>query len=849
MLNTETKRHIDNARQVLVGKIPDPKSQIEQITNALIYKFMDDMDARAIAHGGYPTFFTENLEEYSWSKLMDRSLGAQDRMNRYDEALRKFGTAKQLPPLFRTIFKEALLPFKSPETLNLFLNEIAYFNYKNSEELGNAFEYLLSTLGTQGDAGQFRTPRHIIDFIVEVIDPKKTDTILDPACGTAGFLISAFKHIAESHDGVDENGKSNDEKRLTPAERKKIMENITGYDISPDMVRLSLVNMYLHGYQYGLQNPNIIEYDTLSQTDRWDEKFDVMLANPPFMTPKGGIVPHKKFEISANRAEVLFVDYIKTHLKPNGRAGIIVPEGIVFQSSNAYRELRKLLVEDGLYAVVSLPGGVFNPYSGVKTSILFFDNTVSKQTSKVLFIKIEDDGFELGSQRKESGKNDLPKAIEALKQFKINYTKEFKDSSFAWATDKSKILSSSDFSLSGERYQISTKLISKKWPMVELGEISEFIGGYAFKSEELKKVSKNKDDLPVVKIGNVDKSGILDISNAQYFEYKSFLKKYLISKDDILVAMTGATVGKVAYSQYDNLLLNQRVGLIKSNEKLVLKSFLKNLLLSDSFYNYCQSQAGGGAQGNISPNQIQKYKIPLLTIDAQKVIIEEIKNKQEIINSARDLIQKIEKEGENSGKLFEQLGINFVNLGNKDFFEIVSGGTPDSVNKDYWNGNINWITLVDLPQENLITKIYDSERKITKKGLTNSSAKLLPLETVVVSTRATIGRVAITKTELATNQGFKNIIIKDKKVFNPKFIAYFMTTLTQKMKTLASGGTFKEISKTSFETLEIPFLEIEKQNDIVDKFEKQIQAIDSNKNLIKIFEGQINDVINRIFEA
>jgi type I restriction enzyme M protein len=298
MLNIETKRHIDSARQVLVGKVPDPKSQIEQITNALIYKFMDDMDARAIAHGGQATFFTDNLAEYSWSKLMDRSLGAQDRMNRYDEALRKFGTAKQLPPLFRTIFKEALLPFKSPETLNLFLNEITYFNYKNSEELGNAFEYLLSTLGTQGDAGQFRTPRHIIDFIVDVIDPKKTDTILDPACGTAGFLISAFKHIAEAHDGVGADGKSNDEKRLTPIERKKIMENITGYDISPDMVRLSLVNMYLHGSQYGLQNPNIIEYDTLSQTERWDEKFDVILANPPFMTPKGGVMPHNKFEVT-----------------------------------------------------------------------------------------------------------------------------------------------------------------------------------------------------------------------------------------------------------------------------------------------------------------------------------------------------------------------------------------------------------------------------------------------------------------------------------------------------------------------------------------------------------------------
>ena len=179
----------------------------------------------------------------------------------------------------------------------------------------------------KAEAGQFRTPRHIIDFIVEIISPKKNETILDPACGTAGFLISAYKYIL----------KTNKEKPLTPDERLKLMNNLVGYDISPDMVKLALVNMYLHGFP----DPKIYEYDTLSSEDRWDDTFDVILANPPFMTPKGGIRPHRKFSIQANRAEVLFVDYIVNHLNINGKAGVVVPEGIIFNNNKAYKELRK----------------------------------------------------------------------------------------------------------------------------------------------------------------------------------------------------------------------------------------------------------------------------------------------------------------------------------------------------------------------------------------------------------------------------------------------------------------------------------------------------------------------------
>jgi type I restriction enzyme M protein len=432
MLDNTTKRRIDTARDILVGKVPDPKSQVEQITIALIYKFMDDMDARSEELGGKREFFSGEYSMYGWKKLMSKELGGFEVLNLYAEAIQKMNLNPNIPQLFRDIFKNAFLPYRDPETLKSFLKVIDDFEYDHSEKLGDAFEYLLSVLGSQGDAGQFRTPRHIIDFMVEVIDPKKEDKILDPACGTAGFLISSYKHIIKNNssnykpdkdkkafevDGVDlaeltANGNVHyNGDKLTPDDRTRLLKNIVGYDISPDMVRLSLVNLYLHGFT----DPKIFEYDTLTSEDKWNEYADVILANPPFMSPKGGIKPHKRFTISSKRSEVLFVDYMVEHLTTNGRAAIIVPEGIIFQSGTAYKQLRKMLVENYLFTVVSLPAGVFNPYSGVKTSILLIDKTLNSKTDNILFVKIENDGFELGAQRRAKSGSQLPPAVKVLK--------------------------------------------------------------------------------------------------------------------------------------------------------------------------------------------------------------------------------------------------------------------------------------------------------------------------------------------------------------------------------------------------------------------------------------------------
>ncbi len=500
MLDTTTKKRIDDCRNILVGKLPDPKAQIEQITIGLIYKFMDDMDKEAIELGGKSKFFSDykvpdpefpndrtkdkviEFSKYAWDKLLHPKVTAAEMLTLYSEAIVGMEKNPNIPQLFRDIFKNAYLPYRDPETLKMFLKTISEFEYTHSEKLGDAFEYLLSVMGSQGDAGQFRTPRHIIDFLVAVVNPQKTDTILDPACGTAGFLISAFKHIMGGGNGNDDiggNGNRRDAKfcvstnettttlssTITPDERRRIISNITGYDISPDMVRLSLVNLYLHGFS----DPHIWEYDTLSSEERWNETYDVILANPPFMSPKGGIRPHKKFSISSNRSEVLFVDYIAEHLNSKGKAGIIVPEGVIFQSGTAYKDLRKMLVENYLYAVVSLPSGIFNPYSGVKTSILLMDKAFAKQTDKILFVKIDNDGFGLGAQRNAVKGGQLQEAITIIRSFveTQNFASlppppsspppppaNIKYPTIAHTVPKSEIAKNGDYNLSGERYKI-----------------------------------------------------------------------------------------------------------------------------------------------------------------------------------------------------------------------------------------------------------------------------------------------------------------------------------------------------------------------------------------------------------
>lgn len=802
MLTQETKRKIDSARQILVGKVPDPKAQVEQITIALIYKFMDDMDKGSERLGGKASFFTNGYEKYSWSKLMDLRLSGHERLELYIEAITSLSNNPYIPQLFRDILKDAFLPYRSPETLNLFLKEINGFVYEHSEDLGDAFEYLLSVLGSQGDAGQFRTPRHLIDFIVEIVDPKKNETICDPACGTAGFLISAFKHIINE----------NQEKPLTPEEKEKLMDNFVGYDISPDMVRLSKVNMFLHLFP----DPKIYEYDTLSNEERWNEKFDVILANPPFMTPKGGIRPHKRFSIPANRSEVLFVDYIMEHLNFNGRAGIIVPEGIIFQSAKAYKQLRKMLIEDNyLYAVVSLPPGVFNPYSGVKTSILLLDRRLAKISDSILFIKIHNDGFDLGAQRRPIDKNDLPEALEILKAWKQGNKKE---SDLALWVKKDKIAENDDYNLTADRYKEVINFTNQKWPMVELKEVCVIDWG----------------NTNITKKSYVIDGQFLGVSAAgcdgrmTHFEHEVGVS---------VLSAIGANCGKIFYPEEKFTAIKNTITFTPDREK-ILPKFLYLILKNNKIPHR------GGGQPFISKGDTEKYKIPLPPLEVQKEIVEQIEVKQKVIDSAKAVIENLEKERRYFGQSLRKLeGVEWVELG--EVCEVARGGSPRPINKFITKADngINWIKIGDVKEgEKYITR---TKEKIKPEGA--SKTRLVKEGDLVLSNSMSFGRPYILKISGAIHDGWLLFRLKNKNIASD-FLYYILGSPEIKIQfsKFATGGVVKNLNSELVRKIKIPLPPLEVQKQLVAKMEELEQIIEANKKLIKIMEQKINEVINSI---
>ncbi len=799
MLDAETKRRIDTARDILVGKVPDPKSQVEQITIALIYKFMDDMDAEAEELGGKRKFFTREFARYGWAKLMAPSLGGHEMIQLYGEGMAKMPENPGIPLLFREIFKNAYLPYRDPETLKAFLKIIDEFSYDHSERLGDAFEYLLSVLGSQGDAGQFRTPRHIIDFMVEVIQPQKGESILDPACGTAGFLISAWKHILKTN--TDKKGHST----LTPDERGKLAKNFKGYDISPDMVRLSLVNLYLHGFK----DPHIYEYDTLTSEERWNEFADVILANPPFMSPKGGIKPHKRFSIQAKRSEVLFVDYMAEHLTPTGRAAIIVPEGIIFQSQTAYKELRKALVEISLVAVVSLPAGCFNPYSGVKTSILILDKARAKKSDTIAFVKVENDGFGLGAQRRAIEKNDLPAAAAFLKSYLSSASKTSIDST-TQLVPKEKIAANGDYNLSGERYR-EGGVQSTNFPWMKIESLVETITPPS-------KIQKTA-------FGSVGRYPIIDQSQDAIAGWTDD-EQALIHPDKPLVIFGDHTCAvkliETPFAQGAD-----GIKILQTIDELDPRYFFHVLR--------ARPLESAGYQRHYS--KLKEFEIPLPSLEVQKEIVAEIEGYQKVINGARAVLDHYRPHIpiHPDWPMVELGEIADVKLGKMlDQAKHKAGKMLPYAR----NVSVRWgsIDVHDLPE------MYFEDDELDRFGL--QAGDVLVCEGGEPG-RAAVwdGRIPNLKYQKALHRVRFNV------PFEPSVLVYLLQELALSGALVGwlSGTTIKHLTLESFLRLPIPLPPLATQQAIVAEIEAEQALVQANRELMARFEKKIQATLARVW--
>jgi type I restriction enzyme M protein len=831
MLDTATKKRIDDCRDILVGKVPDPKSQVEQITIALIYKFMDDMDAEAEELGGQRSFFTGEYARFGWPQLMAPGMGGFEVLALYSAAIQSMRLNPGVPELFRDIFKNAYLPYRDPETLKSFLKEINGFSYDHSERLGDAFEYLLSVLGSQGDAGQFRTPRHIIDFMVEVLAPQKSDTILDPACGTAGFLISAWKHILKANTSANA---KNPGDLLKPDERARLASAIKGYDISPDMVRLSLVNLYLHGFA----DPHIVEYDTLTQDDKWNELADVILANPPFMSPKGGIKPHKRFSVQATRSEVLFVDYMAEHLTATGRAAIVVPEGIIFQSGTAYKALRKMLVESSLVAVVSLPAGVFNPYSGVKTSILLLDKCVHKQTGSVLFVKVQNDGFNLGAQRRAVANSDLPEAARLLRSW-ITAPSAFEGGGvMAQAVARSRIGEGGDFNLSGERY-IAAVVSQTEYELVQLADVCEVNPRKA----EL-------DDLPEqTRVSFVPMKYLAENSSTFVPQEERFLDEvrqgaYTYFRDgDVLVAKVTPCFenGKAGIAR--NLLNGVGFG---SSEYYVLRPSAR--LLPDFLYHYVTSpqfkavavpaMTGTGGLQRVPKGLVEGFKIPLPPLEVQQQIVTEIEGYQKVIDGARQVLD--------SYKVQWPVHPEWALVRLSEITECVSDGDHQAPPKS--ESGVPFVTISNIDDQNrldfsktfFVPKDYFDQLGATRRPRRNDT---------LYSVTGSFGIPVFVDSDQDFCFQRHIALIRPSALVDANYLYLSMASPAafKQAEQTATGAAQKTVSLGSLRNFLIPLPDLPTQRAIVAEIEVEQALVNANRELIRRMEAKIKAAIDRVW--
>jgi type I restriction enzyme M protein len=424
-LTTQQKSDIDKLwTEFWTGGITNPLTVIEQISFLMFARLLDVMETTGERRAErtkrpFKGRFKGPNDPRRWKNFKQKDAGQLLRVVRDDvfPHFRKLNGGTT----FAEYMQDAQLMVQKPSLLVSAVNMIDKLPITDGDAKGDLYEYLLSKLTTAGINGQFRTPRHIIRFMVELLEPKPTETIGDPACGTAGFLVGAMQYLLETHTAPKgklrgENGETIFTGDLLEPYRAHIQNGMFhGFDFDATMLRIASMNLMLHG----VDNPDIHYQDTLSNS--FPEKFgkqatggfDVILANPPFKgsLDEGDVHPTLTQAVKTKKTELLFLALILRMLKKGGRSATIVPDGVLFGSSKAHSALRELLVKSNqLEAVFSLPSGVFKPYAGVSTAILVF--TKGGKTDHVFFYDVGTDGFSLDDKRDPVGENDLPDALE-----------------------------------------------------------------------------------------------------------------------------------------------------------------------------------------------------------------------------------------------------------------------------------------------------------------------------------------------------------------------------------------------------------------------------------------------------
>ena len=449
------------------GGISNPLEVIEQITYLLFLKRLDDeqtLAERRAHRTGAPierAIYPDGTDEQGrpWSDLRWSSFKHLAPREMFDLV------GERVFPFLRTLggedstyaghMRDARFTIPTPTLLQKAVDAIDALPLDERDTKGDLYEYMLSKIATAGQNGQFRTPRHIIKMIVELVDPKPGQRIVDPACGTGGFLLEAHSYmktkllspaeLAKVQPDEDGFKRASVSEKLTKKVKETLDKSLTGFDIDQTMVRLGLMNLMMHG----IDDPNIDYQDTLSKGFNQRDEYDIVLANPPFTgnLDKGDI--NEMLKVGTTKTELLFLERIFHLLKTGGTAAVVVPQGVLFGSQKAFVQVRKLLVDQSeLKAVITMPGGVFKPYAGVATAVLLF--TKGGETVNTLFYEMKSDGYSRDDKRvKEPGYGDLQDIIGCYH----DREKEKGDRKSKWFMVPKKELVETEYDLSGNKYR------------------------------------------------------------------------------------------------------------------------------------------------------------------------------------------------------------------------------------------------------------------------------------------------------------------------------------------------------------------------------------------------------------
>lgn len=457
--------------ELFAGGVNNPMTAIEQVSYLMFLKSLTELDEHQqkiaeLSGKKYDSIFNGKISKFGW-RVLSR-LSGDELYNTLTEAFEHLHELPNLTQTGKTLFRQAHLKIYNRPTLKSVVSIIDGMDFNNTEKYdtdvkGDMYEYLLNRIAVSGTNGQFRTPRHIIKIMIELVKPKPSDLILDPACGTAGFLIEAYKYILRANTSEEEVARGHDTgDKLTQAQHEFLRTKaINGFDNDADMIKVAIMNLYLHD----LSQSNVLNFDPLTLPEEKKRKYDLVLANPPFAGTINAEAIQEDIGLSTSKTELLFLKYMYDHLVDGGRSAVIVPEGVLFGSTGAHKKMRELLVDTcKIDAVVSLPSGVFKPYAGVKTAIIFY--TKGGKTDKAWFYEVTGDGLTLDDKRQPDEKNnnlkDLPTAYEK---------KEV--SPCSWFATREQIIAE-DYNLTASRYKpVTVDQTSHRDPKEIIAEVQK----------------------------------------------------------------------------------------------------------------------------------------------------------------------------------------------------------------------------------------------------------------------------------------------------------------------------------------------------------------------------------------